>query len=462
MQPNAKTTKGEIEIQNTNLTANKSFTYLTADTNNTKTTLEVQSVVRFALDNPIVLGEIGQEDTELVRVHASTSPAAGTITLAAAPSFSHTQDTKVTKVLFDAIEIDWASTASGGKQELATLEIDVGQKQTYYTDTSQTSGFYFVRFYDTNGGTVAANLSDWSDAIPYAGYSDNTVFAIKERALNDLDEEINKKITHAYLNQSLWEARREYHKAPGKRPFRRKYNVDIGNVATGSYRVLAPSDLEKPETDENVYGVRIGTQPNLTKYSKKEFDDDYRNIPHTTLAEDYTVGNTYVSVADARDFATTGDINIAGDSIGYSARDLSTGSLTVSSAGDVSHTTGDDVWQNVSFGLPTKFVVFVDSSGSSYVYFNRPIDTLYVDQNIYMDYYRTLVAYDSDADELDEPEFDFYTSYLRWKIKKKKQPDLKAQNDDDFTLWLARKNEILAKERLDAPVYFRPDIDHLL
>ena len=446
-------------VNNYDIVKDKLHSFLTADTTTSNSTLQVQSIIGFKTNQLLLLEEIGQQDAEIISTHSSTAPTGTTITLSGNLSQSHSKDTKVSIVQFDAVDFEWALTTTGGKSELSTLAIDIRMPETQYSDLTQSSGYYFARFYDTTQGT--AQSSAFSDPIPYSGYSDNTVYEIKRRALDNVGEEIGNKITHAFLNGCLWQARREYHDSPGKRPFRRKYGVDIGNVSTGIYRTLSPSDLERPQTAENLYGVRIGVENNLDYYDKKDFDQDYRDIPHSTLVEDYTVGNTHLSLTSARDFENSGAISIAEDTIEYSAKDITTGSLTISTQGTSNHTTGDDTWQNVSYGLPTKFVVFIDSSGSSYIYFNRPIETLYVDQNIYADYYRTLVAYDSDADELDEPEYDMFVHYLSFRIKKKLNPELKAQNDDDYGLWIQKKNTALAKEYLGTEIRFVPDVENL-
>jgi len=447
-----------LYTDNTILTQDKKFTYLQSDASSGSTTIEVQSIVGFSTNQILCIGEIGSEKTEIVKTHDTTAPSGNTITLASALTFDHPQDTKVYIIDFDQVEISWASTTGGDKSVLATIDIQADQKETIYKDTTKSSGYYFVRFKDS----INTLYSDYSDPIPYSGYGDNTVWAIKDRALKATNEKIGDLITHEYLNESLWEARREYHKAPGKRPFRKKFNVDLGNVTTGMYKIAVPSDLEKPYTAENIFGIRIGTSENLKYYDKKEWDEDYRNVAHTTLASDYTVGDATITLTNSRDFDDSGSIKIGDDVIEYSANNRSTGVLTVSKDGSSNHSAGDDVWQNVSYGLPTKYTVFSEDGTNYYIYFNRPISSDYEGQNIWIDYYRTLPVYDSDADELDEPEYDMFVNYLAWKIKKRKNEGLQPLSDPDYTLWLAKKNDALKKERLGQKIRFRPKIDHLL
>jgi hypothetical protein len=90
--------------------------------------------------------------------------------------------------------------------------------------------------------------------------------------------------------------------------------------------------------------------------------------------------------------------------------------------------------------------------------FNCPIDTAYVDQNVWCDYYRTLVPYDSDADQLDEPDYDMYVHYLAYRIKKRLNPNLDEHKDSDFLEWQRRKQIALQNEYMGSDISFIPDI----
>ena len=86
----------------------------------------------------------------------------------------------------------------------------------------------------------------------------------------------------------------------------------------------------------------------------------------------------------------------------------------------------------------------------------------YLDQNIYADYYRTLVGYNSDADVLDEPDWDMYTHYLMAKIKHRKAKGaFDITNDPDYKLWQFKKANALSKEYLATNIRITPGIGHL-
>ncbi len=439
-----------LSVDNTILTKDKKFTYLSSDASATDTTLTVQSITGFTTDQILCIGEIGREKSELVQTHATTSPSGSTITLTAAITFDHPQDTKVYLVDWDQVEFSHASTTTGDKSVLSTEDIQADDTETRYKDTAQSSGYYFTRFKDS----VNTTYSSYSDPVPYAGYGDNTVFSIKQRALESVGESIGDLISHDFLNKTLWEGRRELHNSLKRWSFRKEFNYNLGNVSTGDYRIAVPTDLQDPNTNKNVFNVKIGVEHNLEYIPKKEWDEYYRGVPHTTLSSAYTVTDAAVTLTDSADFDEDGTITIEGDDIEYSANDESTGELTVSTDGDSNHDSGKDVWQNVGDGLPTAYTIF-----DGYIYFNRPVSSDYDAQNVWMDYYQELTAYDSDADELDEPEYDMFVNYLAYNIKKRKNNGVSSLEDDDYQQWVLKKTMLINKEVSGQEIKLIPDID---
>lgn len=465
---------------NTELTRGKRFTFLSEDVVTGGATIKVQNILGFeslstSSGQIVCIGKIGDEKTELRRTSTTTgespSEAYQWVYLRDTLRFDHPQDTPVAVVNWDRVEFQYAASTTGTKTTITTYPTPITPDATATTqrDTTDpsnrltgapTTAFYFARF----NNTIDSRNSDWSDAVYGTGYDDNTVYAIKERALNELGETIDGEIiTDEFLNQCLWKARREYHQSPGKRPFRRRFGFDIGNALTGSFRIDLPADVEKPYGAENVYGVRIGANANMEWYDKKEFDYDYQGKPHTRLTTAYTVDTDQdLYLEDVRDFSDSGSVSVEGTSIGYSARGISGGTLRISTHGDWSVSAGSDAWQNISYGLPSKFTVFASPGGSAHVYFNRPIDTAYIDQNIYLDYYSTLLGYNSNGDVLDEPQYDMYVHYLKACIKhRKSKGEANIAQDPDYLLWLKGLNNAIATEYLSTEIRFAPDIEHL-
>lgn len=471
---NARFYDKNLYVDTTDLPRNRRFSFLSEDIIAAGTTLRVQSIVGFeslttSSGQVLLIGNLGDEKSEIRRTtNASAdgypSETYKEIGLRDALKFDHPQDTKVFIIDYDRLEVNWAATVNGTKATVAAYPFNITPDvpQMVYLDKSATAGFFFARF----NRTIDSVNSDWSDAIPYAGYDDNMVFSIKKRAIDSLGEEIDGKvITHEFLNESLWEARREYHNAPGKRPFRRKFNTDIGNALTGSFRIELPTDVNSPFTAENIYGVRIGANANMRYYDKKEWDFDFMNKPHSTLEVPYTRGtSTSIWLANGRDFSSSPTISVEGMNIACTRITGEQNSFTITTHGSYpSASGGSDAWENPTYGLPSRFTVFAEPEGSAYIYFNRVIETAYIAQNIYADYYRTLVGYNSDSDTLDEPEYDFYVNYLMAKIKhRRSRGTLDITTDSDYKVWLFKKQLSLNNERLLTDIRLEPSIEHLI
>jgi hypothetical protein len=116
------------------------------------------------------------------------------------------------------------------------------------------------------------------------------------------------------------------------------------------------------------------------------------------------------------------------------------------------HASGTQVWQGVTFGEPTCYTI-----EDGYILFDCPFDDEYAGENIYMDYYYTLPVYNSDADIVDEPEWDCFSDFLKWKIKyKKSNGTLQASTDVDYAMWREKKQGFITKQHLGESIYLFP------
>jgi len=445
-----KVIKNHIELLD-----NAQLTYLTAATTGGSTAaLTVQSIKEFAVNQVLLLGEFGDEKSEIVKTHASTAPSGSTITLTAAVTFDHAIDTPVYILDYDQIEFSHADTITGSKSVLATENIEADNTETIYKDSTETAGYYFTRYKNS----IETTYAGYSDAEPYANFGEDTVYAIKQRALDELGEEYGGWLTPDWLNERLWQGRRYVHNKLKRWSWRQAFDTDLGNVTSGDYRVAMPTDIKDPNTNKDVMAVRIGTSENLTYITKKEMDEEWEGVARTTLSVAYTVGDASITLTDSRDFGESGTIQFNDEeTLEYSANSKSTGVLTVSTDADSAHSADVNIYQNANFTLPTKYTIY-----NGYIYFNYPIDSDYADQNYWIDYYQMLTEYDSEGDELDEPEFDFYVSYLKFKIKQRqKQGKLEMRKDADGIEFLEGVADLIRKEISGQEIKFVPDCEHL-
>src|SRR3990167_5161550 len=87
------------------------------------TTLGVKNNNKLAINQVLLLGELGDEDAEFVKTHASAAVSGTTITLAATSIRAHGAGTKVRILQYDQIELSHATTTTGTKTLLTVPSV---------------------------------------------------------------------------------------------------------------------------------------------------------------------------------------------------------------------------------------------------------------------------------------------------------------------------------------------------
>lgn len=457
----------QLKINNQDLASGAKTSFLSADVASGASTITVQNIKDFAVNQILVIGSIGNEGTEIILTHASTAPSGSTVTLASALTQSHSRGDSVMIVPFNQYELSHATVEGGALTLLTTTlgsglyAIDPEMDNTVYNDYEYSSGGYYVR----KKNSITSVFSSYSDFIPYTGLGDNTVGAIKKRALDQLGEKISDLITNDFLNDSLNEARRivDQDNRVFRWSFRTKFNTDIGNIIPGAYSVSAPTDLRDRNTNKNILSIRLGKQNRQVYYQdRNRFNQNYWNIAHTTLNGAILTGDTSIVLTSSGDFDASGSIYIGAetvlltkDAVAYTANDVSTNTLSgVTGITSGGHATGRDVWQNATFGLPTYYTI-----DNGEIKFDIPFDDQWAGENIVMDYYQTLTAVDTDSDTLDEPFYDMYVPFLKYKIKyKKANGAIDSKNDTDYNEFKDRIEQLVTQETIGQSIQFIPTL----
>lgn len=462
----------QLKINNQDLTLNANKAYISSDSSVGDGTLLLQSTALFAINQVLVVGTIGTEGAEIVRTHASTAPTSTTVTLATNLKQSHSHGSPVYIVMFDQYELSNAPTATGTKTLLTTAlgsglyAVDPESLDTLYNEMQFSSGGYFVRKYNS----ITSNFSSYSDFIPYSGLGDNTIGSVKERALDQIGEMRSDLITDARLNSALYEGRRTVDQDPRilRWTFRTNFNAVIGQCVSGAWSVAVPSDLRDRNTFKNVLGLTVGPQRRPVVYQDRvRFNQNYLNVAHSTLNGTVTFGATTITLASTHDIATSGSLQVAGTGVGHLHTSISytgndrinnvlSGVTGVPSGG---YTSGLDVWQNANFfGLPSAYTI---DNGT--IYFDVPFYDQLDGANITMDYYQDLPVITTDSQTFDEPFYDLYVSWLKWRIKYLKANGKIDRNaDPDYQDWNEGVARIVAQETNGQHVNFIPDIEGFL
>lgn len=433
-------------------------TFLSADEDAAQTTLSVVNGAGFTGDY-VLIGIPGTEKCELASLSASDATSLTT----SATQHDHPKGTLVTQIPFNQIEIYSADAVGGTYSLIDTVSISPDDLHTQYVSAADASTkAYKVRFKNSADTTY----SDYSDEVTGVGYGDDTVAAIKKRALSQLGEKISGNLTDEFLNDALSQARREVDSLRKKWSFRTAFNSVLGVISTGQWKMAVPSDLRAPDGNDNILSIKIGSLGLPVRYiPKTEFDRYYEGVAHTTLGSSIAASDTSLTgdnTTGTGDFDESGSLKIGSDDLTYTANDEDTETLSgIPASGDgsitKSHAAGVDVWQGLDYGCPVYFTVH-----GGYIYFNTPFSSDYKDENVHIDYYKTLPAKTTDSDVLDEPEYDMYVHYLKAVIKSLKDKGKKDMTkDSDYKIYLQKSQLLASKDMHNQGVQFVPDISHL-
>ena len=282
-----------IILSNADLLEGAHFTSLSSDATAADTTLTVYSIADFAIDQVLLIGEFGQEGSEIIKTHSATAPTGTTVTLLSALTKSHPKDTKVYVIPYDQAQFYQATTTTGDKTLLSTKDINEESTETTYDDTTYTSGYFFTRFYNS----INSNYSDYSDPIPYAGFGSNTVGYIVNMVMKELKKEFSDTLTYDMLideiNSCLRFVRGKLKKWSNLQVF--NYELDSALVED-DYTWTLPTDYYDKNSNRSMLQIWLEDQDNLSYIDKQEFDDYDRDTDAGT-PKFYTVydGSVYIT-----------------------------------------------------------------------------------------------------------------------------------------------------------------------
>lgn len=436
-------------------------TYLDADEAAGQTTLSANGL-DFS-GGYIVLGRPGAEKSEIRLI--SGSPTASEIVVTAATSFAHERGTPVYFIPFNKITPERSTNGGVSYSALSEIDIRADALETMLARTSDAStDYYKFRFHNDADSTYSA----YSDPVIATGLGDNTIGAVKKRALDQLGEEIDEEglITDSFLNDSIMEARRVADQNPAvfRWSFRTQFGVTLGQLKAGEWKMSAPTDLRDRNTPKNILGLYFGPEHSPVGYDERSrFNQHYLNIVHTTIATAASSGASSLVLTSTADLDDTGVIYVGGEdyddasiAVTYTANNRTTNTLTVETATVTRNiSAGIDVWQRATFGQPTRYSIH-----AGYLYFDVPLEDDSVGRSVKGDYYKAIPTIDSDADEFDEPFYDLYVSYLKWKIKyKKANGKIDRDADPDWKDWMMGLATLIGQEFPGQMIQFVPDVD---
>lgn len=428
-------------------------TFLTAQAPSGESTITVQSIIGFAVNQILLIGEIGDENTEIIKTHSSTSPSGTKITLASPLTKTHDVYTKIRIIPYDQVEFYHAETATGDKTLLTSVDIQPDSLETRYDDTTASLGYYFTRFKNT----ISATYSGYSDPIPYEGYGINRVgfainYALKRNKMESFTDFIDYQFCIDEINSCLdfitgklkgWTNLLKLNQVIGQ--------TERGVLVLGNM----PSDIWENKGNKSILDLRIGTGTGLTYLIWSDFEKKMKGVCHARVRTEANGGDTTLEIDNSYDFKDEGSVNVyvGGNlqTLTYTGviRSETAGVLTgipVSGTGSITAAipVGTDVWDGEDEGKPIYYSI--NSDGEIVIY---PLpDNLYRNQNGYLDYWTGATKVDSDNDELDVLRYDCVKHWLTWAIRMQKDNDGKRDmNDGDYIQFLQILSDYIRNEK---------------
>lgn len=330
-----------LKADNRVLTENQPKTVLTAAVSAAATSLTVANNGVFADDDYLLIGRIGEERAEIVRIDAAVS--AGTALTTSALVFAHDIDTPVTKIDFNQVRFYHGSTSVAGDSTAlaAAQNIDPTEIFSYYEDESNTTGYGFVRFYNVVGNDFSAFSSPIDYSLKF-GYSEKALRMIRKKVRrlikqpdpqnsdyddDEIDEEINlaqSEVAHDRL-WSFYEKTRSFSSVANKYEYDLPTQVFVLFDIMFDTQPLVISDRHRinqlrwdnDTTGDPTHIAMWGRKAIVYPYKSSAADADQLNGALTATA-------TTITVDDTSDFQAQGRILIDSEVISYTGKTATT------------------------------------------------------------------------------------------------------------------------------------------
>ena len=445
MTPTIRHKHNTVILDNAPLVTNAvQKTFLTADVAASAGTITVKNISGFAIDQCLLIGELGHENSEILLTHASTAPSGTTVTFASNTVKAHSAGTSIYVIQYNQVEISHAATLAGSKSVLSTTGIQADAVVQVYEDVTQTSGYYFARYKDT----ADSAFSGYSDGVIYNGYASNAVGYMIDKALHRANKTLSNTLTKDFCYSEMNEGIRFVQGKQKHWPEHYVYNYIGGQAQRGINVLTLPTNIYDTSSGRSMIAIRIGDGPKLRYVDPIEYEQRIRDVKNTQVLGQAVATDTSLSVDNSYDFKDTGNANFYIGGVKYSFTytgitrdDLAgtTGAFTgipASGDGSITVTVPVDtyIWQDEQEGYPEVYTV---RNGNIEFYYL--VDSTYDNANIYLDYAIVVTEVDSDNDVVDFGRYDMLLDYLTWKIRVQAKNDGVLDMNDGYYLAFKEK-----------------------
>lgn len=422
---NTVTVPNQLEIRNE--------TYFLSDILPGATTLPVPNTTGFSATGLILAGSIGSTNAEF-RQYSAIS--VSTIT-SAALQFPHNRGDVIQNVTYDQVDIEFGPSAVGPFALFGTFLLQPTQETTIIQHTAGTlTSFYRIRFRNS----LTGNVTDYSPVVSPStldprscGYMFDELKTLTGVAENDT------AITTDFLLDALNEGRQYFDTLTHgfHWDWRESFENPIKLLA-GTNFIMLPTDIDFSDTNRSVLALRYPRDNYLTPIHLNYVDKrDWNIISYQTKGSTnptaVLIGATTIPLVNNGDFFVTGgDAFVATDSynqqimqIAYTGIDPVTNELLGVTGVTRNIPIGTQIFAFPSINVPYNYTVAEDR-----ILFDRIIPDSLQGTNVYIDYYKRLFSMTNINDVMPERYRDMYKPYLRYKIKKRRDPTTPITDTD--------------------------------
>ena len=422
-------------VDNTFFTKDRKSTFLSADISATSGTLTVDSIVGFSTSQILLIGEFGNEKSEILKMSSATG---STITLASNTVFAHSQGVKIYILDWDQVEFsrNTAATAAGSLV-LTTIALQADSLETIYRDTTNSTGYGYVRLKETIGDT----FSGYSDVVPYTGWTDDQVGHLIEYALKRNKTTFTNNVDHDFCIDEINNCLKYIHGKRKKWSKLQEFDYVLGQTEDMEWAFDVPSTMWG-SSNKSVLDIHLEQYGSLIYKDEREWNEMLENVRYDTLSAAALDEAIAVVLTNSFGFGDSGTAYSRGDTITYTANDTTTGTLTCSAL-DNALADGSMVWGgDYQEGEPAYYTVKEDK-----VYIYPMPDSNYDNINVMLDYWKEAPSVDSDADTIDISRYDMVKAYLTAVVRWQKDNDGKVDlKDGDYALFEKKLDDCIRIE----------------
>ena len=437
-------------VSNAGLLVGQPEIRLLADTAATASSLSVSDISGYSIGKWILIGAFGDSSAEIIRIHISTVPTVGTITLNSATTKDHYSDSPISLLDFDTVEFSRATTLTGSKSVLATQSINEEQENSFYKDLTNTSGFAFARFKDS----ATSLFGPYSTGVDYAGNGYLSIEYFVEKACSNVSVQVGGEYSSetALINDAN-DCQDNITNTDWAFELVKNDTSLIALSYENTYDLAGLTyALKYPGVGQGIKSVKFGSQP-LTPLDNKEMDTLYLSAKRLVLANQANIADTSLVFQNTSEAATVGIVYIGGLAINYTTNNTTTNTLGGIDPGAITAIIAASSigWQGIMPGLPTKYTVSIDNK----ILFDRPVLSLYSGFPIHIEYLRDLPRFTDFSSVALIPFPEVFPVYIGAMIEKRKRNfDNYKSMMAEFTAGVTQKTQIYKLPTFDEYRYY--------